>query len=1029
MGKKTQSKFTRFVDELNIKGRLESYHREYERAEETMNQINKTADVSASFVSAYMYYTDVLRRFSEEIRPSLNRKNDPLTAKFKQTLNMMDTALKQRPVIQTKDKEVVRIVYNPADEKVVQNIRELQEEINGRIDAFRKEAQNTNSRRTKERINAQIDILNDNKYVVDHFAGFFNMIDITAYEKNRRDKVNAERDAKIGEIVKNTDPDDTVRLYDKGLLKVFAQDALNILDAKTEEKITSNVPEPQESKEIDYLNPADGENILEDITLEEAEAEPQVKEPEPAKPAKEDGIRELLKDVIAYAEMTPTVSSENLRQNDHILFKESSLVKKICGEAEKIFNELQEKPEPSADYDKRLLIAANIMNYFDAEVNGKLNMTAEAEIEDNAVHIRYTGKYIHNKDLDPLLPKDSRFNENSLMEMDLKDQPLFSHEPSPYDIEQGNIGDCYFVAALSEIAAKRPEKIKEMIRDNRDGTCTVRFHQYKNGLMVPFYVTVDKISSLGQAHACTWVQMIERAWAVSGIMTSYDASRRTTDAGGTTSTDEFLSEVIKNVHPVPADIDQQYKAFSEVTDKTKLPTAAEMPWLFDKEGKTMLPWEPDFAQIRAGTEKLAMTIMLGDDCNSEMLDLPGDKVHVNGRTPLDIAQKYTETELEFIRRIKQETELGNMVTAGTLPAPKGDREKIEGINKNHAYSVFGVVPKKFNVNGKEVTRYFVKLRNPHGRSGRTYYREGNQLIAKESENNTSVNYHHDGICFVELKHFMSEFNRITFTNVKSLQEERERHSWVEERHNCLQYRYALSEISGLLGDAGGRMGSNSKEWKNLTREIKSFLDDAPEDYLALREKLSSIETARRKYEKHCIINETERAKETTEARIRKHAITEKLKLIYDASTEGIFASPKAYVKQKIAEKHTAAWMEQNPERKQAYSQNNAMKTAVKRMMGSQYFQNKTASLKNFSDYANELRKNPDVSEISAEIFADKTPDREMTKLGKLNILKDKPAENPNPEKKNNDNNDKPEKKEAVKNEIEVHPENEVRFYM
>lgn len=60
---------------------------------------------------------------------------------------------------------------------------------------------------------------------------------------------------------------------------------------------------------------------------------------------------------------------------------------------------------------------------------------------------------------------------------DRRKDSLFPHEPSINDVKQGNLGDCYLLAGVSALINEHPEKIKECMKDNGDGTVTVRFYQ------------------------------------------------------------------------------------------------------------------------------------------------------------------------------------------------------------------------------------------------------------------------------------------------------------------------------------------------------------------------------------------------------------------------------------------------------------------------------------------------------------------------------------------------------------------------
>jgi Calpain family cysteine protease len=100
-----------------------------------------------------------------------------------------------------------------------------------------------------------------------------------------------------------------------------------------------------------------------------------------------------------------------------------------------------------------------------------------------------------------------------------------SSGPLYTDVVQGDVGDCYFCAALAELAAADPAAIRSMFINNGDGTFTVRF--YDNG--VPDYVTVNRYfpelsngtffyanwwdDSLSNSSNVLWVALAEKAYA------------------------------------------------------------------------------------------------------------------------------------------------------------------------------------------------------------------------------------------------------------------------------------------------------------------------------------------------------------------------------------------------------------------------------------------------------------------------------------------------------------------------------------
>jgi hypothetical protein len=98
--------------------------------------------------------------------------------------------------------------------------------------------------------------------------------------------------------------------------------------------------------------------------------------------------------------------------------------------------------------------------------------------------------------------------------------PLFSTAgPSRDDIDQGSVGDCYFVAALSAVAGTNPDLIRQTVVDLGDGTYAVNFHGFlgfdafvrvdadlwANG-STPTYVNFGAQNSM-------WAPIVEKAYA------------------------------------------------------------------------------------------------------------------------------------------------------------------------------------------------------------------------------------------------------------------------------------------------------------------------------------------------------------------------------------------------------------------------------------------------------------------------------------------------------------------------------------
>lgn len=104
-----------------------------------------------------------------------------------------------------------------------------------------------------------------------------------------------------------------------------------------------------------------------------------------------------------------------------------------------------------------------------------------------------------------------------------------AHEIDPNDVEQGALGDCYFVAQLAAQAKTNPGRIKDLIKDNGNGTFTVTLHlkdaaQPWKRVATPIVVdgqfpqkdggvAYAKPGDRGSTGPELWVMLIEKAFA------------------------------------------------------------------------------------------------------------------------------------------------------------------------------------------------------------------------------------------------------------------------------------------------------------------------------------------------------------------------------------------------------------------------------------------------------------------------------------------------------------------------------------
>ncbi len=87
---------------------------------------------------------------------------------------------------------------------------------------------------------------------------------------------------------------------------------------------------------------------------------------------------------------------------------------------------------------------------------------------------------------------------------------LFEGMPDPSSVKQGQVGNCFFLAAVVALASKDPGAIKKMIKENPDGSYTVTFPG-KPPVKVPALTDAEK--AVASKSNGLWVAVLEKAYA------------------------------------------------------------------------------------------------------------------------------------------------------------------------------------------------------------------------------------------------------------------------------------------------------------------------------------------------------------------------------------------------------------------------------------------------------------------------------------------------------------------------------------
>lgn len=364
---------------------------------------------------------------------------------------------------------------------------------------------------------------------------------------------------------------------------------------------------------------------------------------------------------------------------------------------------------------------------------------------------------------------------------------LFSKETSflsMYDVNQGELGDCFLLAPIASILSKEhgSSVILGMMRDLsqvvdeksrmtlgkllgfKDNTVIVRFSKKRS----PFYAVVDKsvFCFRQQARSAAYIRIFEKAWA--GVFC--DKKMKNLDKGDFVynALDGFLGMACRNqkiIIDVEEMREEKLNRFSNVLSDPKFTAEKTLLWLLNEDSKAVDHFLKARKSLKetADAKKLTSVPLIENMINYFKSEkYPKDEVDakiaklLNEKLELLQSKKSFSEEHEKILFNDLQKCLGkNYIltyrvfefTSDSKDSSHGGEYKKSGLVGGHAYALVAGSQINFpDAEGKEIAHSAIKIYNPwgHGRSfessgyGRSYSRdEDGKRITQESPSSTS----------------------------------------------------------------------------------------------------------------------------------------------------------------------------------------------------------------------------------------------------------------------------------------------------
>lgn len=224
---------------------------------------------------------------------------------------------------------------------------------------------------------------------------------------------------------------------------------------------------------------------------------------------------------------------------------------------------------------------------FDPAAREKLVVFVSGEMEALAKIAGDTGLARHAGQ--PKITEDSR--KSGQVTYDARPGDLTVNGFGMDDPMQGQVGDCYFIAALASVAKTHPELLANAVKTNRDGTYTVTFFEHKKDAAKPTPVSITVDGSFANRHGRLeyaaaretrelWPMIFEKAYA------SWKGGFDAIEAGMSATALEALTGAKPDFFPVTSESNPAalWKQLKQATAGNGCVVALSKPWDPSEQG-------------------------------------------------------------------------------------------------------------------------------------------------------------------------------------------------------------------------------------------------------------------------------------------------------------------------------------------------------------------------------------------------------------------------------------------------------------